>query len=104
MSVLGWLVLLILGVYYRVIPFLVWLNLGGPSAAGRDPAGLMPRRAAWASLVVVAAGVWLMSAGIWVGSAAAAQAGACAFAVGVLGVIGQYARLVVIVRRSARVG
>ncbi len=104
MSVLGWLVLLILGVYYRVIPFLVWLNLGGPSAAGRDPASLMPRRVAWASLVVVAAGGWLMSAGIWVGSAAAAQAGACAFAVGVLGVIGQYARLVVIVRRSARVG
>jgi hypothetical protein len=104
MAVLGWLVLLILGVYYRVVPFLVWLNLGGPSAAGRDPAGLMPRWAAWASLVVVAAGVWLMSAGIWVGSAAAAQAGAGAFAVGVLGVIGQYARLVVTVRRSAGVG
>ncbi|HKT59105.1 MAG TPA: hypothetical protein VJQ46_03595 [Gemmatimonadales bacterium] len=101
MAVLGWLVLLILGVYYRVIPFLVWLNLGAASAAGRDSAGLMPRGAAWASLVVVAGGVWLMSAGIWTGSEVSAQAGACVFAAGVLGVLAQFARLVVIVRRSA---
>ena len=104
MAVLGWLVLLILGVYYRVIPFLVWLNLGGASAAGRDPVGLMPRRAAWASLVVVAGGVWLTSAAIWGGSAGAAQVGAGVFAVGVLGVVGQYVRLVLIVRRTARQG
>jgi len=104
MAVLGWLVLLILGVYYRVIPFLVWLNLGGASAAGRDPVGLMPRRAAWASLVIVAGGVWLTSAAIWAGSAGAAQVAAGVFAVGVLGVVGQYVRLVVIVRRTARLG
>ena len=102
MAVLGWLVLLILGVYYRVIPFLVWINLGGASAAGRDPAGLMPRRAAWASLAVIAGGVWLLAAAIRAGSATAAQAGAGAFAIGVLGVIVQYVRLVVIVRRTAR--
>jgi hypothetical protein len=102
MAVLGWLVLLILGVYYRVIPFLVWINLGGAAAAGRDPAGLMPRWAAWASLAVVAGGVWLLAMAIRAGSATAAQAGAGAFAVGVLGVIVQYVRLVVIVRRTAR--
>jgi hypothetical protein len=104
MAVLGWLVLLILGVYYRVIPFLVWLNLGGASAAGRDPVGLMPRRAAWASLVLVAGGVWLTSAAIWAGSAAAARVGAEVFTVGVLAVLAQYVRLVVIVRRTARAG
>ena len=102
MAVLGWLALLILGVYYRVIPFLVWINLGGASAAGRDPVGLMPRWAAWASLVVIAGGVWLMAAAIRVGNPTATQAGAGAFAVGVLGIIGQYVRLVAIVRRSAR--
>jgi hypothetical protein len=101
MAVLGWLVLLILGVYYRVIPFLVWINLGGSAAAGRDPAGLMPRWAAWASLAVIAGGVWLLAMAIRAGSAMAAQAGAGAFAVGVLGVIVQYVRLVVIVRRTA---
>lgn len=101
MAVLGWLVLLILGVYYRVIPFLTWLNLGGAGAAGRDPVGLMPRQVAWASLSVLAGGVWLTAGGVGMGSEVAARAGAILFACGVLLLLGQYARLIAIVRRPA---
>jgi hypothetical protein len=102
MAVLGWLVLLIVGVYYRIIPFLTWLNLGGAGAAGRDPVGLMPRRVAWASLGVLAGGVWLMAGGVGMGSEVAARTGAILFACGVFLLLGQYARLIAIVRRTAR--
>jgi hypothetical protein len=99
-ALLGWLVLLILGVYYRVIPFLSWLNLAGPAAAHRDPVGLMPRGPAWVSLAALAAGIAILAAGIWVGSGAIATGGAAGFAVGVLLVLGQYVRLVWVILRS----
>jgi hypothetical protein len=102
MAVLGWLVLLILGVYYRVIPFLTWLNMAGPGAAGRDPVGLMPRHLAWGTLVLLAGGVWSLVGGIWTGTEMLARTGAVLFGGGVLCLLGQYVRLVVIVRRSAR--
>jgi hypothetical protein len=101
MGILGWLVLLIVGVFYRIIPFLTWLNLGGAAAAGRDPSGLMPRRTAWASLGLFTGGVWSLVAGIWSGHETAALIGSGSFAAGVVLLLAQYVRLVIVVRRSS---
>jgi hypothetical protein len=101
-ALLGWLVLLILGVYYRVIPFLTWLNLAGPAAARSDPIGLMPRWPAWCSLGGLAAGVATLATGIWAGRGPLAGAGAVGFALGVALLLGQYARLLVVIARSRR--
>jgi hypothetical protein len=102
LAVLGWLVTLIIGVYYRVIPFLTWLNLAGAAAARRDPVGLMPRRVAWASLALLLGGTWTLAGGIGAGQAAVARAGALAYAVAVTALLGQYVRLVIVIRRSRR--
>jgi hypothetical protein len=99
-ALLGWLVLLILGVYYRVIPFLAWLNLAGPSAARSDPTGLMLRGPAWVSLGALAWGVTILATGIWAGSGSVATAGAASFATGVVVLLGQYVRLGMVIGRS----
>jgi hypothetical protein len=99
-ALLGWLLLLILGVYYRVIPFLAWLNLAGPSAARSDPTGLMSRGPAWVSLAAFAGGVATLATGIWVGSGTVATAGAASFATGVALLLGQYVRLGLVIGRS----
>jgi hypothetical protein len=101
-ALLGWLVLLILGVYYRVIPFLAWLNLAGASAARSDSTGLMARGPAWVSLAALAGGVATLATGIWAGSGTVATAGAAGFGTGVVLLVGQYVRLVVVIGRSRR--
>lgn len=99
-ALLGWLVLLILGVYYRVIPFLTWLNLAGAAAATRDPIGLMPRWPAWCSLAALAGGIGMLATGIWAGRGPLATAGAVGFGLGVILLLSQYARLLIVVARS----
>jgi hypothetical protein len=102
LALVGWLVTLILGVYYRVIPFLTWLNLAGAAAARRDPVGLLSRPVAWASLALLTAGTWSLAAAIAIGQPAAARVSAAIFATAVVGLLGQYVRLVMVIRRSAR--
>jgi len=89
-------------VYYRVIPFLAWLNLAGPAAARSEPTGLMPRRLAWVSLAGLAGGVATLAAGIWAGSGAVATAGAASFASGVVLLLAQYVRLALVIVRSRK--
>ncbi len=101
-ALLGWLVLLILGVYYRVIPFLAWLNLAGAAAARSDPTGLMSRRPAWVSLAALAGGIATLATGIWTGNGAVATGGAAGFAAGVVLLLGQYVRLGFVIRQTRK--
>jgi hypothetical protein len=100
LALLGWLITLIAGVYYRVIPFLTWLNLGGAAAARRDPGGLMPRRTAWVTLAMLSGGTWTLAAAVAAGQPGMARAAAGIFAVAVGGLLSQYVRLVMVIRRS----
>ena len=100
LAVLGWLVMLMVGVYYRVIPFLTWLNLAGSAAARRDPGGLMHRRLAWVSFSALVGGVASLVGGVWTGAPPVARAGSIGFGAGVALLLGQYARLMALVRKS----
>jgi hypothetical protein len=102
LALVGWLITLIIGVYYRVIPFLAWLNLAGASAARRDPVGLVSRRAGWITLGLLTVGTWTLAAAVAAGQPAAARVGAGTFAVGIAVLWGQYVRLVAGLRRSRR--
>jgi hypothetical protein len=101
---LGWLVLFITGIWYRLLGFLIWLHfyrgLGGrpvPTAAE-----LVHRGAAWTALCLMATGVLALVYGTGVGSVAAARAGGAGFLAGSLLVAGQHARtyMVAVGRRS----
>jgi hypothetical protein len=91
----GWLVLLILGVYYRILPFLTWLNLFGGGAPGRpvpSAADLVRRSWAWTSLMLLATGLCGTTGAVLLGSSVWARAGAASYAVGVMLALAQVAR------------
>lgn len=87
LGVLGWLTLLVAGVYGKIVPFLSWLarfssrvgERGVPTASELTSA---PRQGMTVGLLT--AGVALLAHGVGAGSAAAATAGAGLFAAGVL--------------------
>jgi hypothetical protein len=95
LGIVGWLVLLILGVYYRILPFLTWLNLFGGGAPGRPTpsAGDLVRRPwAWASLVLLATGLGATVSAVLLGAPSWARTGAAAYALGVALVLAQVIR------------
>ena len=93
---LGWLVFLIVGVLYKILPFLTWLHLFGQKL-GEGPlptvADLTRPSWGWASLVCVLTGLAVMVPAVGLGVGTAARAGAVFFAVGVGLVIAQAARI-----------
>jgi len=95
LALAGWLVLLILGVYYRILPFLTWLNLFRTGAQGRplsSPTDLVRRPWAWMSLALLAAGLGLTAGAVLLASPVGARAGAMMYALGVVLVLAQVAR------------
>ena len=90
---LGWLVILISGVLYRLFPFLIWLHFYARLGSTRVAAELVHRGAAWAALALLAGGVVMLAAGTALASAALARTGAIGFLFGSMVVVAQYPRM-----------
>ena len=92
---LGWLVLFITGIWYRLFGFLIWLHCyrGNGGAPVVTAAELIHRPTAWVALGLMATGVLGLVLGTGTGSAAAARGGAAGVLAGSLMVTGQYARI-----------
>lgn len=93
LTLLGWLVLFITGIWYRLFAFLIWLHFYGASGEARTAAELVHRPAAWGALGLLAAGVIVLVSGTALGSAAAARIGAAGVLGGSLLIAAQYARI-----------
>lgn len=103
-AVVGWLVLLVVGVMYKIFPFLLWMNLFGPRAAqagGPTQQALTSAPLVRLSLGLLAPGVWALVAGTLLGRLAATAAGAWLFLAGALVVAGQYVRILLLSRTRA---
>jgi hypothetical protein len=92
---LGWLVLFITGIWYRLLGFLIWLHFyrGVQGRSAPPAATLVHRPVAWAALALMGTGLLGLVLGTGTGSAAAARAGAEGVLAGSLLVAGQYARI-----------
>ena len=89
---LGWLVLFITGIWYRLFGFLLWLHFhrGSDGTGVRTAAELVHRPTAWFALACLEAGVLGLVWGTGIGSSAAARAGAISVLGGSLLVAGYY--------------
>ncbi len=96
LGILGWLVLFIIGIYYRIVPALTWMHLFGGGRGRTDlasAADLIKPAWAWSSLVCLAAGLVVIVPAVTLGAAEAVQGGAALFALGVVGVYAQVIRV-----------
>lgn len=102
-GLLGWLVLMIVGVYYRILPFLTWLHVFGPRMGEPDlptVADLTRPAWGWISLACLVSGLLVLAPAVALGAPAAARMGATLFALGVGLVLAQAARILALRRRA----
>jgi hypothetical protein len=94
LTLLGWLIIFITGIWYRLFTFLLWLHFYGRHGSHVRPAAeLVHHPTAWVALALLASGVILLvagTAGMWLVST---RAGALATLAGSLLVAVQYARI-----------
>lgn len=95
-GIVGWLSLLIVGIYQKIVPFLTWLHrfasrVGEPGVP--RIADLTVPAVGWTMLALFTAGLGLLLAGVAAGSGAAARAGAAGFAAATALLVLQHARL-----------
>jgi hypothetical protein len=94
LTLLGWLIIFITGIWYRLFTFLIWLHFyGRPGAHVRPAAELVHHPTAWVALGLLAVGVIVLVSGTALGSAAAARAGAGGVLGGSLLIAAQYVRI-----------
>lgn len=94
LTLLGWLVIFITGIWYRLFTFLLWLHFYGRSGVPvRQAAELVHHPAAWVALGLLAGGVLLLVAGTAWTWPAGARAGASCFLGGSLLIAAQYVRI-----------
>ena len=94
LTLLGWLVVFITGIWYRLFAFFIRLHFRSrPGAPARPATELIHRPVAWASLALLAGGVLLLVAGTALGTTAVVRTGAAAMFVAASLIAGQYARL-----------
>jgi hypothetical protein len=101
LAVVGWLVLLVVGVLYKILPFLMWMNLFGPRAAQAGAPrqeDLTSTAMVRLSLGLLALGVWGLAGGTMTGRRSLILAGAWLYLAGVVTVIGQYLRILRLAR------
>jgi len=101
LAIVGWLVLLVVGVLYKIFPFLAWMNLFGPRAAqagAPKQEDLTSAAMVRLSLVLFALGVWGLAGGTAAGQGSLVLAGGSLFLAGVLAVLGQYLRILLLAR------
>jgi hypothetical protein len=91
---LGWLVMFITGIWYRLLTFLIWLHFYGRGALRVRPAAeLVHRGAAWTALGMLSVGMVLLVAGTGLESVTGARAGAWGILAGSLLIGAQYLRI-----------
>jgi hypothetical protein len=103
LAVPGWLTLFVLGVLYRILPFLSWLHLfGGRRLDGAQvTVQLLSRpRWAWAALALLAPGLLGLVAGVAAGAGGLARVGAAVYAAGAIVTAAHWTRLAVLRLRS----
>ncbi|HOX19296.1 MAG TPA: hypothetical protein PLI70_00085 [Gemmatimonadales bacterium] len=101
LAIVGWLTLLVVGVLYKIFPFLAWMNLFGPRAAqagAPKQEDLTSTAMVRLSLALLTLGVWGLAGGVLAGHAPVILAGASLYLAGVLSVLGQYVRIVMLAR------
>jgi hypothetical protein len=93
LTLLGWLVVFITGIWYRLLAFLIWLHFYGRDGATRvrTAAEIVHRPTAWVTLAFLVGGIALLLAGAGLGDPAAARAGSAAFFAGSLVLLIHYA-------------
>lgn len=97
-GIVGWLSLLIVGIYQKIVPFLTWLHrfaarVGEP-AVPRIADLTMPA-VGWTMLALFCSGLVLLLAGVAAGAAVVARAGAGTFAAATALLVGQHLRVAV---------
>ncbi len=101
LAIVGWLTLLVVGVLYKIFPFLAWMNLFGPRAAqagAPKQEDLTSTAMVRLSLVLLTLGVWGLVGGVLAGHTPVILAGASLYLAGVLAVLGQYVRILLLAR------
>jgi hypothetical protein len=94
LTLLGWLVVFITGIWDRLFTVLVWLHVyGAGGTRTRTAAELVHPGTAWIALGLLAIGIALLVGGTAGASAEAAGFGAWAFLAGSVLVVGQHARI-----------
>ena len=96
LAIIGWLVLFIVGVLYRILPALTWMHLfsrGKGRQELRTAADLIRPTWAWTSLACLIAGLAVVVSGVALGSPHVARGGAVLFALGVAVVHAQVIRV-----------
>lgn len=90
LTLLGWLIVFITGVMYRLFPFLIWLHFYARLGSRRVSAELLHRRLAWTALAALVSGLVLLVGGTGSGSVLVVRAGAGLFMAGSVLVVAQY--------------
>jgi hypothetical protein len=95
LTLLGWLVVFITGIWYRLLGFLIWLHFYRVTGEARVPtaAELVHRPTAWAALALMVGGVIVLAAGTALGSSAAARTGAVGVLAGSVLIAAQHGRI-----------
>jgi hypothetical protein len=94
LTLLGWLVVFITGIWYRLLAFFIRLHFHGRDGRkARPTAELISRPIAWLSLALLAPGLGVLALGTAVGSTATVRAGAIAMLAAAVLMAAQYARL-----------
>ena len=91
---LGWLVIFISGIWYRLFAFLIWLHFYGRTGTRARPAAdLVHHQTAWVALGLLTAGVLLLVGGTAATSPVGAHTGAVGVLTGSLLIAAQYVRI-----------
>jgi hypothetical protein len=95
LTLLGWLVLFITGIWYRLLAFLIWLHFHGRDGATRvrTAAEIVHRPIAWATLALFVLGISALLTGVGLGVASLATGGAVIFLAGSVALAGHYASI-----------
>jgi hypothetical protein len=94
LTLLGWLVIFITGIWYRLFAFLLWLHFYGRGGTRvRQAAELVHHPTAWIALGLLALGLLLLVGGTAGMSPAATRTGAAGVLTGSLLIAAQYARI-----------
>ena len=93
LTILGWLVVFITGIMYRLFPFLIWLHYYARLGSGRVAAELVDRRIAWPALALMTVGIGGLVIGTSTGSVLVVRSGAVGFLGGSALVALQYPRI-----------
>ncbi len=99
LGVVGWLVLLVVGVYYKIFPVLTWMHRFSPrvGAIGLPTiADLSMPLLAWITVAVLPLGVTVMAAGAAFGAPLFVHLGASAFFLGVLVAVAHHFRMLIL--------